>query len=468
MISCDDVPGTSDVGEEDAVSQTSIGSHNSDDVVSTSGKSSLLETTKPDVVQTGSLDTNTNKSTEEHTEKDADEHSEDVIREADKILQNVNDLLNLSNNHPAYNVSTIEAEHDAHAHGGSTAVSDNNSEHGDDVSGNTAISNEVSGNTAVSTDVSGNTAVSNDKVCVNKDISDIDVREEKDHSGGDDPVKSDDDVNAQILSEEDPSIPTDQSISILTVPLIKPNSQNNADSESPPCVIDTLTDLDLSLTESDQCMGADSGFPKSIAEKNILEKESESEINALDKLTESSEGRRRIPTSVSETFSASTSKKDRLFRDTSVDIINTAFTHLDLEKTDRELHAASNVKTSDSLVSPDPFGSFQSIESDYPFYKQQTLTNPNDDFYSKFLDSTPESLESSSTSAHIKSFRISEADKLTQLQDVTMKRVANTWSEFNTPANMYSLVVSTEHIWFTDKSENIYYSSVSSPKGQLL
>ncbi|XP_046579933.1 tectonin beta-propeller repeat-containing protein 2-like isoform X3 [Haliotis rubra] len=47
----------------------------------------------------------------------------------------------------------------------------------------------------------------------------------------------------------------------------------------------------------------------------------------------------------------------------------------------------------------------------------------------------------------------------------TLLKLANSWSEIITPTNVYSLVVSETHIWFTDKSENIYYSSLSGVKG---
>ncbi|XP_071079116.1 tectonin beta-propeller repeat-containing protein 2-like [Haliotis cracherodii] len=47
----------------------------------------------------------------------------------------------------------------------------------------------------------------------------------------------------------------------------------------------------------------------------------------------------------------------------------------------------------------------------------------------------------------------------------TLLKLANSWSEIITPTNVYSLCVSETHIWFTDKSENIYYSSLSGVKG---
>ncbi len=47
----------------------------------------------------------------------------------------------------------------------------------------------------------------------------------------------------------------------------------------------------------------------------------------------------------------------------------------------------------------------------------------------------------------------------------TLLKLANSWSEIITPTNVYSLVLSESHVWFTDKSENIYYSSLSGVKG---
>jgi hypothetical protein len=45
--------------------------------------------------------------------------------------------------------------------------------------------------------------------------------------------------------------------------------------------------------------------------------------------------------------------------------------------------------------------------------------------------------------------------------------LANTWSEFTAPANIYSLALSGTHVWFTDKSENLYYCALGGQKGIL-
>lgn len=51
--------------------------------------------------------------------------------------------------------------------------------------------------------------------------------------------------------------------------------------------------------------------------------------------------------------------------------------------------------------------------------------------------------------------------------EVAFNSLANVWSEFTTPANIYSLALSQTHIWFTDKSENLYYSALGGVKGIL-
>jgi hypothetical protein len=52
-------------------------------------------------------------------------------------------------------------------------------------------------------------------------------------------------------------------------------------------------------------------------------------------------------------------------------------------------------------------------------------------------------------------------------KEATLHRLANTWSEFTAPANIYSLALSGTHVWFTDKSENLYYSALGGQKGIL-
>lgn len=59
------------------------------------------------------------------------------------------------------------------------------------------------------------------------------------------------------------------------------------------------------------------------------------------------------------------------------------------------------------------------------------------------------------------------SDSERSLPEVTLRRLANSWSEFTTPANIYSLALSETHIWFTDKSENLYYSALGGVKGIL-
>ncbi|GFO17040.1 tectonin beta-propeller repeat-containing protein 2-like isoform x2 [Plakobranchus ocellatus] len=89
-----------------------------------------------------------------------------------------------------------------------------------------------------------------------------------------------------------------------------------------------------------------------------------------------------------------------------------------------------------------------------------------DDFYSKYLDATPASPDSSAPTF---TFPASDAASLTHLyaQDTkkTTSHLANSWSEYTAPANIYSLAVSDNHVWFTDKRQNIYYSSLHGEKG---
>lgn len=51
------------------------------------------------------------------------------------------------------------------------------------------------------------------------------------------------------------------------------------------------------------------------------------------------------------------------------------------------------------------------------------------------------------------------------LPEPMLHKVANSWSEFTAPANIYSLGLSSTHIWFTDKGESLYYSMLGGTKG---
>lgn len=128
----------------------------------------------------------------------------------------------------------------------------------------------------------------------------------------------------------------------------------------------------------------------------------------------------------------------------------------------------------DPLSSPAVTASFKEIESS-ELFKRKTLPRDNskeDDFYSRYLDSFKSSFEESTSESTfpvptidnvVKAGTSSDPESdlqrsLKSTQGVIPLTLANSWSEFTTPANIYSLSVSNNHIWFTDKSENIYYS----------
>lgn len=51
------------------------------------------------------------------------------------------------------------------------------------------------------------------------------------------------------------------------------------------------------------------------------------------------------------------------------------------------------------------------------------------------------------------------------LPEPMLHKLANSWSKFTTPANIYSLGLSSTHIWFTAKGETLYYSALGGVKG---
>ncbi|CAL1547450.1 unnamed protein product [Lymnaea stagnalis] len=158
---------------------------------------------------------------------------------------------------------------------------------------------------------------------------------------------------------------------------------------------------------------------------------------------------------------------------TDEEIINNALTSLEMSKSppcpqvDLDLPVTDKVSISYSSSFHDVFNE---IESTDPFRKGYVKQNSADDFYSIFLDTSPESPEfpvvkSQNPQKNLPSVDPQETNLNSEMQDIGHRRLANSWSEFTTPANIYSLVVSSGHIWFTDKSENIHYSSIGGAKG---
>ncbi|RUS76520.1 hypothetical protein EGW08_015713, partial [Elysia chlorotica] len=116
----------------------------------------------------------------------------------------------------------------------------------------------------------------------------------------------------------------------------------------------------------------------------------------------------------------------------------------------------------------DIYMEIDSVNTDY-FKKKEEAENTSEDFYSKYLEESYQE-SYSSNSAKTKEMSLSLPKKFakdTHSQDVkkTDSHIANSWSEITAPANIYSLAVSDNHVWFTDKSENIYYSSLQEGKG---
>uniref|UniRef100_A0A0B7B5U6 Tectonin beta-propeller repeat-containing protein 1 n=1 Tax=Arion vulgaris TaxID=1028688 RepID=A0A0B7B5U6_9EUPU len=155
-----------------------------------------------------------------------------------------------------------------------------------------------------------------------------------------------------------------------------------------------------------------------------------------------------------------------------LDKSRTSTSNMESEGTKSSLPEPQSIPTLSRLTSQmsvqDIYAEIDVIESTDPFHKGYRKDQSADDFYSLFLDTSPESPVSAAQPLVPDSNRSipSEATpRSTEMQDVAERRLANTWSEFMAPANIYSLALSNNHIWFTDKSENIYYSSVANSKG---
>ena len=119
---------------------------------------------------------------------------------------------------------------------------------------------------------------------------------------------------------------------------------------------------------------------------------------------------------------------------------------------------------------PDIYMDLNSIEDMDYFGKLEHSESTTEDFYSVYQDMSSTSQEKSKSNQLETEADSSFPSKFaadTHSQDITKtaSHVANSWSEITAPANIYSLAVSDHHVWFTDKSENIYYSSLQGAKG---
>ncbi|KAL8602690.1 hypothetical protein ACOMHN_058643 [Nucella lapillus] len=109
-----------------------------------------------------------------------------------------------------------------------------------------------------------------------------------------------------------------------------------------------------------------------------------------------------------------------------------------------------------------------------------------DDFYSMFASpysptdplESPPLTPSLTSSSSVESDRHSAAERGRSsgsrsseggggAMEGSLQKLANSWSEFTAPANIYSLALSSSHVWFTDKSENLYYSALGGVKGMV-
>ncbi|ESO90159.1 hypothetical protein LOTGIDRAFT_233953 [Lottia gigantea] len=103
--------------------------------------------------------------------------------------------------------------------------------------------------------------------------------------------------------------------------------------------------------------------------------------------------------------------------------------------------------------------------SDYSDDIYSIYKNPYSDSSFSSVSSPQTSILSPETEAYLSQPSASKLEPR-RLESVEgkMDLTVNIFDEVSTGANTYSLCVSETHIWFTDKSENIYYSSVLGPK----
>ncbi|KAL3873059.1 hypothetical protein ACJMK2_036220 [Sinanodonta woodiana] len=156
----------------------------------------------------------------------------------------------------------------------------------------------------------------------------------------------------------------------------------------------------------------------------------------------------------------------------------------------------NKVQSSDLVCSNDVVSGTQNKDTDDSTKSQslyQTPDTSSEDFYSKFYiqSTTPSSTQSVSPGSDPLSLtapspeaQSPEVDRMVDTTEVPqgrkkedtddiqvvdfpasadIKKSVNLWTEFSVLGNVYSMALSDTHIWYTDKSNNIYYSLLHQP-----
>ena len=127
-----------------------------------------------------------------------------------------------------------------------------------------------------------------------------------------------------------------------------------------------------------------------------------------------------------------------------------------LESSEDNSKSGSQRKFSDSYV-----------PSIYTIYNKPGAQN--DDFYSQFMPKSPSAMSSLMSNSSLSDVKNDFEDNSGVSELIPASafpnfiKAVNTWTEIELHGNLYSLSVSSTHVWVTDRSTNIYYSALSGP-----
>ena len=139
---------------------------------------------------------------------------------------------------------------------------------------------------------------------------------------------------------------------------------------------------------------------------------------------------------------------------------DTEYKETDLDKQLKQLDFEASNTSSDLISANPPALTPATSPSIYTLYKTRSISQ--DDFYSEYGPNSPESL-SSHSSLHPSDSMTDSIHILDVPQNVSMGKSVNMWTEISAQGNMLSLCASTTHVWYTDKSANIFYSTLTGP-----
>ena len=214
---------------------------------------------------------------------------------------------------------------------------------------------------------------------------------------------------------------------------------------------DTLSNLDKEIARLNSYLSQTS-------DSSTTECEATSDSSSTQSLSKSMLARRDVESILLKDVQRYEELEDEITRNFRRE--DTEYKETDLDKQLKQLDFEASNTSSDLISANPPVLTPATSPSIYTLYKTRSISQ--DDFYSEYGPNSPESL-SSHSSLHPSDSMTDSIHILDVPQNVSMGKSVNMWTEISAQGNMLSLCASTTHVWYTDKSANIFYSTLTGP-----